>query len=47
VGEEEAYEGDVALAFVEIQFEAGGKVGSKEGGIDGVLSHDELAPFGG
>ena len=54
-GEEEAYEGDEALrrhsrvgvVAVEIEFDAWRKVGSEECGVDGVLGHDELAPFGG
>ena len=43
----ECNEGDVATTFVEIEFEPIGKMWGEDGGIDGVLSHDELAPFGG
>jgi hypothetical protein len=45
--EKEGDQGDVAAAFVEIELEAGGKVGGEDGRVDGVLRHDELAPFGG
>ena len=45
--EEEADEGDEAGVLVEIEIEAAGEPGGEEGGVDGVLGHDELAPFGG
>ena len=32
---------------VDIELAAGGELGGEEGWVDGVLRHDELAPFGG
>ena len=45
--EEKADEGDVAGVLVEIEFDAAWEPGGEQNGVDGVLGHDELAPFGG